>query len=407
MAPGYRVLAAASIAALSLLACDDEPAETSTPTPTPSQAASPSATATATTQPAPSPTPVTLESAAGPLFYYVADTGSQDSLVVVDLATSTRVVERPLGERESVKLAGSTLISLPGEDPFRVVELDPAGAPVRTLFESDLFIGDAAVSPDGSRLAVVTYRERVVIVDWATLATIASLAQTDLPAAVEDGGLAPVRWVDDSEHVVLDLVVERDGCGPGHVVLGVDGDFRFYQNRGCNHTSPNGRLMADPGGYGCFLVGDDELQIVDSVTGVQISRYVEPDTILQPWSWSPDSTEVLVQRGYVPDRFNPSDPAEDCAFTESAELADSFAWAVVDVATGDLSPVTDLDTLHARWHPERRIQLVCDGETEELLLSRGGNRSARCEESFVGTITVDGVAVGEASAIEVLGFVER
>jgi hypothetical protein len=350
---------------------------------------------------------VTLENAEGPLFYYVADTGSRDALVVVDLATSTLVVERPLGDRESVTLAGSTLISLPGENPFRVVELDPAGKPVRTLFESDRFIGGAAVSPDGSRLAVVTYRERVFIVDWATLATIASLAQTDLPPAVEDGGLAPVRWVDDSEHVVLDLVVERDGCGPGHMVLGIDGAFRFFHNRGCNHTSPDGRLMADPGGYGCFLVGDDELQIVDPVTGAVVSTYFEPRTVLIPTSWSPDSRQVLVERGYIPERFNPEDPANDCAHTDSQELWDSFETLVMDVTSGELTPVADLGVLHAAWHPQRRAQLHCDGETEEPLLNHGGQWMARCEESFVGTVTVDGVPVGQASEIEVLGFVER
>jgi hypothetical protein len=207
---------------------------------------------------------------------------------------------------------------------------------------------------------------------------------------------------------VVEIAVERDGCGPGHVVLGIDGEFQFFTNRGCNFASPDGRLMADPGGYGCFLVGDDLVQILDSITGDELTRYAEARTVLTPWSWSPDSAEVLVRRGHVPERFDPRDPAEDCAFMESEEFDSSFDWITINAATGAATPVEDFDALFNRWFPEHRVTLSCGTPLPQVLWSRFGRMRARCDsEAGMGTVSVDGVAVGEATEIQVLGFVER
>jgi hypothetical protein len=223
--------------------------------------------------------------------------------------------------------------------------------------------------------------------------------------AIGDGVLSWAQWVDDSNQVILDLGVERDGCGPGHVVLQMDGSFRFIEEDDCNHTSPNGRLMADPTGIGCFLIGGETVRILDALSGAEISRYVETMSMLTPWSWSPISSELLVRRMHVREGADPA----TCTYTSSVDdIIETTDWITIDPATGAATLVEDFDALFDRWLPEYRVTLSCGTPLPQVLWSRFGHYQARCDsDAEMGTVTVDGVPVGEANEIEVLGFVER
>lgn len=407
MAERIRLLPVALLAALSFaVACGgDEQAATVTPSPSqpPPEAVSPAATPAPSLSP--TPTPVTLENAVGPLFYYLGGPDHQQFLVAVDLATGTQVVNQPLERFTNVIMAGGRMAAWESVSPTEIVYLQPDGARGEPIYYAPASIPDASFSPDGQKLAIVLYREGVVVLDTATGDVITALNQYQVPLPADDGLLYWVQWLEDSEHLVIDLGVERDGCGPGHMSLALDGSFNFIEVEGCNHTSPNGRLMAEPGGYGCFLIGDDTVRIIDSLTGDEVVRYAEPRTVLTPWSWSPDSTEVLVRVGQVAERI---DPREDCSFVDSEEFRASFSWSLLDVRTGELSAIGGLGEVSARWYPEFRVELECEQHPMPVLWSRFGSIRALCPDGFSnGKVTVDGIAVGEASTIEVLGFVER
>jgi hypothetical protein len=230
---GVRVAAmltaVASLVPMVLLACGDEPSETVTPT---AAADDPAATATATATPerSPTPTPLTVENAEGPLFYYVAGPPHEPELRAVDITTGTAVLSQPLGRFTDARMQGERIVvRTEGDGRSTLLELALDGSPVRTLYEFDRASTGWDLSPDAGMIAMATYREEVVLLDWETLEPKVVLAQDDLPPGVEDGGLGSVRWVDDSNHLVVEIAVERDGCGPGHVVLGIDGEFLLHQ----------------------------------------------------------------------------------------------------------------------------------------------------------------------------------
>jgi hypothetical protein len=361
---------------------------------------------TPTPAPTPSPTPVTLENAEGPLFYYVAGAPHEPVLVVIDLATGTHVVEQPLGRFTSVAMRGEQLVArTEGGGQSVLSELGLDGTAVRTIHSATVPLADFEVSPDGTKLVVVEHHTRALVLDWDNLEVVATMSQEQLPVAIGDGVLSWAQWVDDSNQVILDLGVERDGCGPGHVVLQMDGSFRFIEEDDCNHTSPNGRLMADPTGIGCFLIGGETVRILDALSGAEISRYVETMRMLTPWSWSPISSELLVRRMHVREGADPA----TCTYTSSVDdIIETTDWITIDPATGAATLVEDFDALFDRWLPEYRVTLSCGTPLPQVLWSRFGHYQARCDsDAEMGTVTVDGVPVGEANEIEVLGFVER
>ena len=396
----------AFVVALGLLACDDEPADTVTP---PSVTEEPTGTAppTATPEPSPTVTPVTVANAAGPLFYYVAGPPHEPVLRAVDLATGTEVLSQPLGRFTDATMRGERLlIQLDGAERDEVMQMGLDGMTIRTIHGGDFEIGAFEISPDRTMLVVVEHATRALILDWQSLEVIAELRQEELPFSPGDGVLSWAQWVEDSQHIILDIGIERDGCGPGHVTLSLDGSWNFVEEDDCNNTAPNGRLMADPTGYGCFVIGGDTVRVLDAFTGEEVSRYVEERTGLTPWSWSSDSTELLVRRSYVREGI---DPLERCRLDgPHIDIYESFDWLTIDAATGVTTKVEDFDALFERWFPEHRVTLSCGTPLPQVLWSRFGRMRARCDsEAAMGTVSVDGVVVGEATEIEVLGFVEQ
>ena len=144
--------------------------------------------------------------------------------------------------------------------PTEVVKVNPDGTTGDPFYYSSSGIGDGAFSHDGSKLAL-TLGSGVVVLDANTGETVTAWNDYQLPEGI-DGFPSSVQWVADSSAVVVELGVNRDGCGPGHLVLGMDGNAQFIAEDGCDLTSPNGQLMAAPGSYGCLLTGADVLRVV-------------------------------------------------------------------------------------------------------------------------------------------------
>jgi hypothetical protein len=336
----------------------------------------------------------------------VAGAPHEAELRAVDLATGVEVLRQQLGRFSEATMRGERLlVRTEGSGRSALVELALDGSTVRTLHEGLFGIPDFEISPDGTKIVLVEHRTRALVLDWQSLDVIAELGQDELPSAIGDGVLSWAQWVDDSQHVILDIGVERDGCGPGHVILRLDGTFDFIEEDGCNHTAPNGRLMADPGGTGCFIIGGENVRVLDALSGREISMYAEGGTMLTPWSWAPDSSEVLVRRMHVPEGADP----ESCTYTSSLdEIIERIDWITIQPSTGTATTIEDFDALFDRWFPDHRVTLSCGTPLPQVLWSRFGHQQVRCpSDAGMGTVSVDGVAVGEATEIEVLGFVER
>jgi hypothetical protein len=349
---------------------------------------------------------VTLANAEGPLFYYVASPGHEPRIVAVDMATGTTLLDRPLERFTGVLLSEGELAIWEGVAPTEIVKLNADGSRGEPIYYSPVGLTDAAYSPDGEKLAIVLYDRGVVVLDRATGETIAALNQYEVPLGEHEGSLWQVKWLADSERLVANLGVPVDSCGPGHIALALDGNFEYIAQVGCEAIAPNGLTMVVPGVGECLAPGTDTIRLVESFTGRENARYSEPRTLLIREAWAPDSSEVLVGRISVPSDVVAE--AEPCWLMERPEAYESRDYLLFDAVTFEVSEVEDLDAVYERWYGEWRIQLVCEAATVQVHWAPGQGRRALCPDGFSGgTVTVGGVAVGEARGIEVLGFVER
>lgn len=371
---------------------------TTTPSETTTAVASPTARPSETTTAVASPTARPSEPRPGDAMLILARSAvGAWKLSRVDAAGSVgwqRDVARGWGDLDLSD--GNVLL----DDDLTIREYELAsGDPGRVVFETSAEVLSFAVSPDRSRVAVTTRpigecfnggcagpdSGQLLVLDLASGAKQYALYRADVRLREGLGVPGDVRWLDNSNLV---LVLWRFSSSTGSSYL-VDVD----SDRLTRVISTPDVFSADASPVALApkdrSVGCDNWPMVelrDLVTWNLVARLEGAGAGLLPVDLSPDGTEALIERRVwtaPPSTVCVGDPPEPELFLLSSQGARKITS-------------TELEDVRRRWFGSNYLEWTCpDG----LSRFRQGNSRFRCELDAVGTLSWNGVTIGQGATV--------
>lgn len=316
------------------------------------------------------------------------------AIVVQDLATGR--LERQftysgpdLGYPAGVLLAGQRIIV--ATEP-RVTRHELDGSQPFVLFEAkgEPVVGNVAVSPDGSIVAVATYclgctdRGSVRFVGVADGKIVSEVPTSRLNEAGFRGYAWQLRFRADGAGVFVAGGTSSEAWG-GRATVFTDGTFAVHQEpQGFGAVSPDGTVYAEGTGIAgpCMHAAGRTLRVLGLESASVLYEHSPGNAAIAPWEWSPDGTKLL----YLT-LAGPLDGT--CAWTESPE-----EFHLLHVGTRTITPVTDVREIHRDWYGDALVEAACERwPSTSPVLNRWGAWNAGCVE-LSGTVQLGDLFVG-------------
>jgi hypothetical protein len=316
-----------------------------------------------------------------------------------------------------VSLAGSRVV-IASESRLVVAELDGSGRRDLLLPPEGGSFNDADASADGTMVAATESRacapscpngSQDGSVAFVETASGRLLRRVDIPRWSEGGRDAPpgtfrgypwlVHWRDDGAGVVITGGTSSEAPGSRATVF-LDGRLRIDPySPSYEAIAPNGRQVATGlGSLGCMFISGHRIALIDLDSGRQLNAFADSQHALSSYEWSPDGSEVLyASRPFTPD---------DCDWVKSAP-----EWYLLPLNGAPPRRITPegIDDVHHRWYGDRLVTADCDN-LDLPVRSRWQEQRLYCRgwggyDAESATIRVGGVPIGEASTVQVVGFI--
>lgn len=254
--------------------------------------------------------------------------------------------------------------------------------------------GDAALSPDGSTLAVTLdggdsgEQDSVLFLRPDSGTTVERIERGTHGFDFDYPPESPsqITWIADGTGVIVTMAVGKEGYTRPFVIP-IDGEAYRVTVSGSNWPAPDGRGIAmDTSDGTCGISGGSHSIVVQSLDGAHVLNRVEhPDRWLFAVGWAPDSRYFLYQ----------SVPAPECPdFPIRGEV-----WAL-PVDGGDPEAAGSNGVIDTMRFGIPDLVLSCGGDPR---LDIHGSYSRDCFGSSQGPsaqLMIDGAAAGEALASE-------
>lgn len=294
-----------------------------------------------------------------------------------------------------VELAGRQLVVATRSAVTRY-ELD--GSNPVTLFEppGTQRVADIAASPDGKMVAITTNcglacRPENVLAFYEVATGRRILQVTQSAAGLEgfSGDFWQLSWAGDSHGVWVMGATYSEGGG-GRAFVTTAGEVRGYtpDQWGFGTFSRSGRYFAEGvPQLGCMRVGGVALRITDMQNGEIVANITGEGGVYAAWEWSPDGDQFVFQ-------YLAGDPSSDCAWASNP-----VGWRAYSLASGAVTPVADLPSLHRQWYGNRLVEAICDEPREtEPVIDRWGDWDVICRVPRAGDSPGDLFVGGERIA---------
>lgn len=441
-------MAAMTLAALLLLACNGGPPP---PTDSPTATTTPPASPTPSSTPRQTPTPITATPTAFPtlpplLRPLVPEPATPELATVLSTSDPLVIVS---GEASSEHFDGRSwptiavvTLDSAGDQQARLEfgevaryphRWDLAGDEVIVAFEhaivryrldgtiatvlrpeSEFGYQSLLLSPDSSRIVFAEFGD--------PRCGVACIVFADAMTGVELGRVFHSgtsleqlqRFANPSHWRGSDTVLVR-GSPNGHTAHGLatvhlDGTIEVHPTEPNGTFSPSGdqilRLSGMIAGYdeplnGCGFPTALDIYDVDSAAVSASSRDINAG--ISDLLWSPDGTQVLVERKPLPD------PDQiPCREAYPVWFQSPSTWSLLDIDTGIESSVATPDEVVSSWHGGRWADLICLEATIAGARYSDGHRRARClcpDLQLVGqtTVRLDGAPIATGPYDRVLG----
>ncbi len=247
------------------------------------------------------------------------------------------------------------------------------------LFENpdEGVIGDIAVSPDGTIVAVATHclsctdRGSVRFVRVVDGMVISEVPTSRLNDAGFRGYAWQLRFRADGAGVFVAGGTSSEAWG-GRATVFFDGTFTVHQEpRGFGTLSPDATVFAEGTGVAgaCMHAAGRTLRVLDLQRSSVLYEYTPDNAAIAPWEWSPDGTKLL----YL---TLPGPLGDACTWTESLE-----EFHLLDLPAEAVTPVNDVAALHWDWYGNTLVEAACEQwPPTSPVLNRWGDWEAGCVE---------------------------
>ncbi|MGE3075973.1 MAG: hypothetical protein AB7N24_08815 [Dehalococcoidia bacterium] len=298
----------------------------------------------------------------------------------------------PVGEQ----LAGGRTVVVATERYVALQSLETGARREIYRAPNDVQVDSFSVSHDTTLVAVAvraidygqSFTELMIFDISGGTGAAAKLVRTFDKSTVSLGGwFSYPQWLAGDVGLMVVGAAPKDGPG-GRATVFMDGTSR-PEIPEWRLTSPNGQFAWRSGATSCFGLQREELTIVDAVSDEPLGVYSEPGRFVEASEWARDSSAILF--------FSYADATGGC------DVAQARNWGLLPVQGGPAIPVADPETVRRAWDAEPFFKLTCPGSGTSF--AGADNDSLSCEHIEAGELTIDSVAVGQASRVRTLGLV--
>ena len=355
---------------------------------------------------------------AGRVIVYRAG-GVRNSIVAYDLGADRELwtIDDSSYRWTSLAVAGEYLIMADAREVALYRVTGERTAQLRELSEFDSeSAGNMAVSPNGKLVAIVIGRslgpsptplppgpggggflpdDLVVVYDVETQHEVVRFDYHD-PAFPELGsGFGALQWRDDGEGVLLWIAATPELAGP-YFTLYLDGRIEKHQYEGWAFVAPSSRRTAEGfGSLGCMFISGHDVVLRDLDNGAVLGELHDESRAFSGFDWSPDSTQFLFESW-------PYEEPWDCGTVLRAEEP---ALLLLDTVNGEVSDVSDAESLLRGWYGDALLWMECAGEFAPIRPHAFGNvRVGACEGP--GRLYVGDQDAGVGETFQIVGIIE-